>query len=130
MEFVFMCVKLVFSLVIVIGIMYLAFKISGDRINQINKNKYIKVLDRIQISKDSFIIILKVGNKGYIMSSTNGKTEKIQDLSEEEVLTIENEKLKVQNDLNKGYENIINKFKRTFNMFKNKYKLKEEDHEK
>ncbi|AYE35803.1 flagellar formation protein [Clostridium septicum] len=115
-----MCVRLILSLVIVLGVMYLTFKVSGDRINRINRKNYIKVLERSQVSKDNFIVILKVGSKGYVMSSSNGKMEKLQDLSEEEILSIENKKLEEQNQLNEGYENIINKFKLIFNKYNKK----------
>ena len=99
-----MIIKLIFALVVVLGLMYLVFKISGNRLNKINEGKYIKVLEKVQISKDTSIVVVKIGKKGYIMSSSNNNTEKIDEISEEEILLLEEEKRIEKEKINQQYE--------------------------
>ncbi|NKF06954.1 flagellar biosynthetic protein FliO [Clostridium gasigenes] len=106
-----MIIKLIISLVIILGLILILFKLSNKKINDINDNKYINVIDKVQISKDSYILIVKIGKKGYVMSSSEGKTEKLEDLSEEEMINIQKEKLKRFEETNIKYENTINLIK-------------------
>ncbi|WP_253199745.1 flagellar biosynthetic protein FliO [Clostridium gasigenes] len=111
MDIFMMIIKLIISLVIILGLILILFKLSNKKINDINDNKYINVIDKVQISKDSYILIVKIGKKGYIMSSSGGKTEKLEDLSEEEMVNIQKEKLKRFEETNIKYENTINLIK-------------------
>ncbi|MDB1928886.1 flagellar biosynthetic protein FliO [Clostridium tertium] len=121
MDLIFMIIKLIFTLVVVLGLMYLVFKISGNRLNKINEGKYIKVLERVQISKDTSIVVLKIGKKGYIMSSSNNNTEKIDEISEEEILLLEEEKKIEKEKINQQYEVAIKGLKSKVNKLRNKY---------
>ncbi len=116
-----MIIKLIFALVVVLGLMYLVFKISGNRLNKINEGKYIKVLEKVQISKDTSIVVLKIGKKGYIMSSSNNNTEKIDEISEEEILLLEEEKKIEKEKINQQYEVAIKGLKSKVNKLRNKY---------
>lgn len=111
MEIFMMILKLIISLVTILGLILILFKLSNKKINDINDNKYINVIDKVQISKDSSILIIKIGKKGYVMSSSGGKTEKLQDLSEEDMISIQKEKLKRFEEANIKYENTINLIK-------------------
>ncbi|WP_243176727.1 flagellar biosynthetic protein FliO [Clostridium gasigenes] len=111
MDIFMMIIKLIISLVIILGLILILFKLSNKKINDINDNKYINVIDKVQISKDSYILIVKIGKKGYVMSSSEGKTEKLEDLSEEEMINIQKEKLKRFEETNIKYENTINLIK-------------------
>ncbi|ARC85294.1 flagellar biosynthesis, FliO family protein [Clostridium argentinense CDC 2741] len=51
--------------------------------------RYMKIVERLQLSKDSFIMVIKIGDKGYLMSSSNNKTEILKELTEEELLKAE-----------------------------------------
>ena len=101
--------------------MYLVFKISGNRLNKINEGKYIKVLEKVQISKDTSIVVVKIGKKGYIMSSSNNNTEKIDEISEEEILLLEEEKRIEKEKINQQYEVAIKGLKSKVNKLRNKY---------
>lgn len=129
MEFFIMISKLLMSLIIILGLILILFKLSNKKINDINNNKYINVIDRVQIAKDSYILIVKIGKKGYVMSSSNGKTEKLEELSEEEMINIHNEKSKKIQEANIKYEYTVNLIKEK--IFKLKKKgLKGEENEK
>jgi len=125
-----MIIKLILSLVVIIGLIFILFKLSNNKINNINEGKYINVIDRVQIAKDSYILIVKIGKRGYIMSSSGGKTEKLEELSEEEIINIQQEKLKRFEEANIKYENTINLIKENALRLKNKIFVKGEENEK
>lgn len=130
MEIFIMIIKLILSLVGILGLIFILFKLSNNKINNINEGKYINVIDRVQIAKDSYILIVKIGKRGYIMSSSGGKTEKLEELSEEEIINIQHEKLKRFEEANIKYENTINLIKENALRLKNKIFVKGEENEK
>ncbi len=117
MDFIFLLFKLIFALAVVLGLMYLSFKLSNNKISQINEGKYIKVLERNQISKDTAIV---VGKKGYILSTSNNSTNKLDELSEEETFLLEEEKRKEKEKVSKQYEIAITNLKSKVKRFKDK----------
>ena len=120
MDFAFLIIKLLFALLVVFSLMYLVFKLSGDKINKMNEGKYIKVLERTQISRDSSIAVVKVGNKGYVLSASSNKVEKLDDLTEEEIFLLEENK-RIEKEKIKGqYEIVMSEFKSKINRFKKK----------
>lgn len=130
MEFLGMILNLLISLILIIGLIFILFKLSNKKINDINNNKYIKVVDRVQIGKDSHILIVKIGKKGYVMSSSVGKTEKLEELSEEEMFSIQNEKAKKVEEANIKYENTIKLIKERVLTLKKKVYARGDESEK
>ncbi|NFG60613.1 MULTISPECIES: flagellar biosynthetic protein FliO [unclassified Clostridium] len=122
MEFSFfkMILNLIMSLLVVFSLMFLMFKILGSKVKAVNDNKYVKVIDRTQITKENSIVVIKVGNKGYLLTNTQTGMEKLEDLSEEEINKIEEEKRNNMYLINESYikksEDIK---KKVLNIFKN-----------
>ena len=106
-EFLQVFGQLILALGVTFGLMFLSFKVMGTKINTINNNKYIKVIDRVQVTKENTILIVKIGKKGYIMTSTAGHMEKLSELSEEEINVIEEDKKKSAEDIAEGYNKLI-----------------------
>ncbi len=114
MYFFQLCLKLFVSLSIVLLLMILTFKVFGNKVVQINNNRYIKVMEKIQISKDSCIILIKAGEKGYIIGSSSGNIQKIDEVSLEEIKELELQKAQFQyniNEYNGSFINMIKKLK-------------------
>ena len=120
MDFIFLLFKLIFALAIVLGLMYISFKLSNNKISQFNEGKYIKVLERNQISKDTAIVVVKIGKKGYVLSTSNNSTNKIDELSEEETFLLEEEKRIEKEKVSKQDEIAITNLKSKISTFKNK----------
>ena len=120
MDFAFLFLKLIFALAIVLGLMYLTFKLSGEKLNRVNNGKYIKILERSQIARESYIAVVKVGEKGYVLSISNNKVEKLDELTHEDVLLIEENKLKDKERVNEQYNVAISGFKSKINNFRKK----------
>lgn len=120
MDFIFLLFKLIFALAVVLGLMYLSFKLSNNKISQFNEGKYIKVLERNQISKDTAIVVVKIGKKGYVLSTSNNSTNKIDELSEEETFLLEEEKRMEKEKVSKQYEIAITNLKSKISRFRDK----------
>lgn len=73
MDFLFMFFKLIVALIVVIFLMMVSLKVSNRGLNKISGKRYMKIVDKVQLGKDSFIAIVKIGDKGVIMSVTHQK---------------------------------------------------------
>ena len=104
MEFLWLILKLLLAFSVVIALMLLLYKVSETKLKQISSNKYMKVLERTMISKDSGLLLVKLGEEAYVMSLTNNKTEILKKLEKEELETYENNKVQ------ETYENILGNY--------------------
>lgn len=120
MELAILIIKLLLALVVVFGLMFLLVKLSNNKLNKINHGKYIKVLERTNLSKDNSVILLKVGKKGYIIGSSSKGIEKLEEISEEEIALIDENKEKQKEEINQQYEEIIKNLSSKFKKFKNR----------
>ena len=129
MDFTLMIFKLIVSMIIIFALMIILFKYANKGINGNLNKKYVKVIERVQISKDGYILVVKVGNKGMVLSTSTGHTEKLQELTEEELAEIEEAKQQALKDMNNKYEGILNNFKSLSIEAWGKIKSKEDKHE-
>ncbi|MDY3827773.1 MAG: hypothetical protein SOZ71_03190 [Clostridium sp.] len=118
MEFFILILKLILTLAIVFGLMILTLRYSKKGINKINAQKYVKIIDRVQIAKDIYVVILKIGDEGQVVLMSSANSEVLRKLTSEELKEIEDGK-------NEAYENMTNAFKN----IKAKIKLKEDKNE-
>ncbi|AYF54999.1 flagellar biosynthetic protein FliO [Clostridium botulinum] len=88
-ETIEMFIKVVIFLPFIIFIIYLFFKYGGAKLQEIQNGKYMKILDRMPLSKDNSLLVVKIGEKGYVISSTQGKIDILIELKEEELLKVE-----------------------------------------
>lgn len=126
MELGLMFIKLIVSLVVVLLLVFLTFKFANTGVKKVSGDKYIKVIDRTQIGKDISLLIIKVGEEGWIMSTANGKTEKLKELTKEEIIEIEKKKEEKAEDLKAAYKVIEDKFKYRIKPLAKNLKAKEE----
>lgn len=126
MELGLIFLKLVISLGVVLLLMFLTFKFANNGVKKVSNDKYIKVIDRTQIGKDISLLIVKIGEEGWIMSTSNGKTEKLKELTKEEILEIEKKKKQKEEDLKEFYKVIEDKMMCRISTIAKKFKAKEE----
>ena len=129
MDFTLMIFKLIVSMIIIFALMIILFKYANKGINGNLNKKYVKVIERVQISKDGYILVVKVAKKGMVLSTSSGHTEKLQELTEEELAEIEEAKQQALKDMNNKYEGILNNFKSLSIEAWGKIKSKEDKHE-
>ncbi|EJP6470923.1 flagellar biosynthetic protein FliO [Clostridium sporogenes] len=130
-EFIGMIFKAIFALALVLLLLYLSLKLGGEKLQKFQNGKYIKVLERVPLSKENFVCVVKIGKKAYIMTSTPHSIEKITELSEEETKKIEDLKIQSMPQYN-GLKEFLEK--RELNKIYDKLKLnklkKEDKYEK
>lgn len=118
MDYVILIFRLIFALIFIFGLIIVFYKYSNKGINKINEKKYIKVIERIQISRDSSIIIIQIGEEGQVLLSSIGHTKVLKELTKEQLE-------KIQNDKKESYEEMTE----AFNKVIKKIRLKEKRHE-
>ncbi len=128
-EFFKMFMQLLTALGITLGIMFLSYRILGTKVDSINNNKYTKVIERTQITKDNAILVVRVGKKGYVMMTSGNSVEKLSELSEEEINEIEEKKKKSNQEVIDGYNRFISVSKNNVSKILKNIRSKEEKHE-
>jgi len=92
----------------------LIFGKMGSKFNLNTNNKYMKILERLPISKDNTLLVVKVGEKGFLMSSSTGKIEILREIDGAELESINELNKANMLQLNKGLESVnLNNFKVT-----------------
>lgn len=106
--------------------MGISFKYLGKGMKVTTGGKYVKVIEKTQLSKDSFIVVLKVGDAGMVMLTSSNHTEKLKDITKEEIEEIESKKQESLDEMSKVYEKILSSSKNKVDLLMRKIKLKED----
>ena len=81
-------INLIIFIPITIILIVASIKLSKLNSDNINKHKYVKVLERTNLSKDTSIFVLEMGDEGCVVVSSPSKIEKLKELSEEDIAEI------------------------------------------
>lgn len=84
-----MLFKIIIFLPFILLLIYISAKYGGNKLQDMQNGRYIKILERASISKENTLIVVKMGEKGYVMASTSGKIEVISEMDKDEVLKVE-----------------------------------------
>lgn len=103
--------KIVFSLIFVLLLIYVFYGLSNKKLRNIKSTEAIKVIERLPLSKDTYLLIITLGKKGYFMAAGPKGFEVIDELTFEEIMKIQKEKvLNLESNKNE-LEKLIKKFK-------------------
>jgi flagellar protein FliO/FliZ len=91
-EFWILIIKIMLFLPLILLLLYISLKYGGNKLQKLQDGKYMKMLDRIAISKDNSVVVIKIGEKAYAISSSSSKIEILFELPKEDIVTIENSK--------------------------------------
>lgn len=109
-SFWFMLLKILVFLPLVLMIFYISVKFGGNKLQLLQNGRFIKVLERVALSKENSLLVVKIGQKGYILTSSNGKIEKLMELEESELANIETTKeLPQYSNVKDLYEKVFKK---------------------
>lgn len=112
MEIFSMILKLAIFLPMVLFLIYLSLKYGGNKLQSIQNGKFIKIIEKMPISKENSLLIVEMGNKAYVLSSTPGKIEILMELTEEEISMVKENKNSIEyKDVNEFFIRIQNKLK-------------------
>lgn len=94
-QFIVTVLKILIFLPFILLLIYTSLKIGGDKLQNIQNGRYMRILDRLPLSKDNAVLAVKIGDKGYILSSSNGKVEMLFPLEEDELKKLESSKVDI-----------------------------------
>ncbi|MCY6959611.1 flagellar biosynthetic protein FliO [Clostridium brassicae] len=101
-------IQVIIFLPFIIFLIYLFSKYGGEKLQSLQNGRYMKILDRMPLSKDNAILITKIGEKGYLISSAQGRVEILRELDENEIKKIEEDK---NLNTNPNFKEVITKLK-------------------
>ena len=84
--------KIIIFLPFILLLLYLSLKYGGNKLQKLQNGRYMKVLDRIALSKENSIIVVKIGEKAYAISSSLKEVNILFELPKEEISSIESSK--------------------------------------
>ncbi|QGU95094.1 flagellar biosynthetic protein FliO [Clostridium bovifaecis] len=88
-ETIEMFIRVIVFLPFIIFLIYLFFKYGGAKLQEIQNGKYMKILDRMPLTKENNLLIVKIGEKGYVISSAQSRIEILMELSDSELKKLE-----------------------------------------
>lgn len=88
-DFWVMLFKIVIFLPLIICMVIISLKLSAKKLQNFQNGKYIKVLERNCVSKENSLLVVKIGEKTYVLSSTSNKIEILMELQEADILSLE-----------------------------------------
>lgn len=74
---------------VTIILIVVSIKLSKANLSNLGGYKYIKVLERTALNKDTEVCVLKIGDEGCVLISSPSKVENIKELSKGEIESIE-----------------------------------------
>jgi len=81
-------INLIIFIPITVILIVASIKLSKLNSDNINKHKYVKVLERTNLSKDTSIFVLEIGDEGCVLASSPSKIEKLKELNKEDIAEI------------------------------------------
>lgn len=66
-------------------VMILSIKLSKSNLHKIKEGRYAQVIERTSLTKDTNMFVIKTGNEGCLVLVSQSHTQKIKDLSSEEI---------------------------------------------
>ncbi|WP_238883230.1 flagellar biosynthetic protein FliO [Clostridium sp. YIM B02551] len=104
-------IELVFRLAIVLPLilflLIITLRYINKKSNTLTNGRYLNVVERIQISKECYITIVKMGEIGVVMAVSPGNTTVVKELSKEELESIMRDKKQSQQELIDTYQKYV-----------------------
>lgn len=79
-------------IILMFGVILVAHKMNGLNLQNMGMYRYAKVIEKLHISKDIHLIVLKTGEDGCVLLISPNNLEKIRDLSKDDIELIEKNK--------------------------------------
>ena len=120
-------INLIVLVPVVVLLIFISLRLSKKSLIKIGSGSYVKVLEKINLSKDICLYVIKSGNTGCIRVTSNNNTQVIKKLNEDEINEIIEMKNQ-HNDLsylnNLDFSKILNKKMLSDKVLKNKISKK------
>ena len=120
-------INLIVLVPVVVLLIFISLRLSKKSLSKIGSGSYVKVLEKINLSKDICLYVIKSGNTGCIIVTSNNNTQVINKLNDDEINEIIEMKNQ-HNDLsylnNLDFSKILNKKMLSDKVLKNKISKK------
>ena len=120
-------INLIVLVPVVVLLIFISLRLSKKSLSKIGSGSYVKVLEKINLSKDICLYVIKSGNTVCIIVTSNNNTQVIKKLNEDEINEIIEMKNQ-HNDLsylnNLDFSKILNKKMLSDKVLKNKISKK------
>lgn len=87
-ELVKMFINILLILPFIVFLIYISLKYGGTGLQKLQNGRLIRILERVPISKENSILVVKIGSKSYVITSTNHSIEILKELDESEELKL------------------------------------------
>lgn len=84
LELLNMIFRIAIVLPFILILVYISLKYGGTKLQKMQDGKFIKILEKVPVSKDNSIMVVKMGNKAYVVTSTNSKIDILRELNGDE----------------------------------------------
>ncbi|MFT8313913.1 MAG: flagellar biosynthetic protein FliO [Clostridium sp.] len=112
MPILLMILKLVAALLVILPLIYVSIKYGGNKLQNMQNGNYMKVLERLPLTKENSLLVIQIGEKGYVFSSSGNKLEILMELYSEEIKKIQESKTVTQyknfNEFYKDFKDKLN----------------------
>lgn len=88
-----MVFKIIAFLPFIVFLIYIVLKYGGGNLQKLQNGKYLKIIERVPLSKDSSLVVVKMGGRAYVVSSTAHRVEILRELEEEETFELSESKV-------------------------------------
>ncbi|MCB2308770.1 flagellar biosynthetic protein FliO [Clostridium estertheticum] len=88
-DFWILMFKIIIFLPFILFMLYLSLKYGGTKLRKLQDGRYMRILDRISLSKENSITVVKIGDKAYAVSSSLNDVKILFELPSEEIIKIE-----------------------------------------
>lgn len=107
--------EMVFRFIVVLPIVLILLIITLRYLNKkslsLTKSNYLNVIEKVQVTKECTLAIIKTGDTAAILAITSGGVESIKELSEDELKVILENKEEHRKELLESYQKYFNKVK-------------------
>lgn len=76
-------------IILMIGVIAIAHKMNGLNLQNVGMYRYAKILEKVGINKDTYLMVLKTGEDGCVLLVSSNNIEKIKDLTPGDIKEIE-----------------------------------------
>lgn len=84
-SFLLQILYLLFLLPCIIFLIYVTLKFGGKHISNLSKGRIIRVIERVQLTPNTFIAVVLINNKPFVVSSGEKGLQIIMELEEEAI---------------------------------------------
>lgn len=85
MEFILNFLIMIFSLIFIILLIFILSKLYQSNFKKISQKNHIQIIEKVPLSKETYIIALRLGKEGKIIISSKNKVETIKTLTDIEI---------------------------------------------